>query len=257
MAWEPGRGAAFFAAALLAAGCSASGASLETERALPRAEPTTTSAPTTTTTTTSTTTTVPTTTTTAPTTTTTSAIPRVVVDTGFAPYATANPLVLHHPAAGVERVGFHESGHDGALMQEPAATAARALVLDSRSRGTGERTAADIVVVPETEIRSPVTGTVIRGGEYVLYCDDVDEYLVIEPDARPGWEVKVLHVVGLQVGVGARVEAGVTPIARYARQLPFSSQVDDQTADPAWPHVHIEVVDPSIPDRPSGPGCTP
>jgi hypothetical protein len=39
------------------------------------------------------------------------------------------------------------------------------------------------------------------------------------------------------------------------RVLPFRSQVDDRTAAPHWPHVHVEVIDPSIPDRPSGPGC--
>lgn len=29
------------------------------------------------------------------------------------------------------------------------------------------------------------------------------------------------------------------------------SQVDDVIAQPSWPHVHIEVIDPAIPDRPS------
>ncbi len=57
---------------------------------------------------------------------------------------------------------------------------------------------------------------------------------------------------------GQRVTAGQTPIAAGPTQLPFVSQVDElRTADPAWPHVHVEVVDPSIPDRPSpGGGCT-
>jgi hypothetical protein len=80
---------------------------------------------------------------------------------------------------------------------------------------------------------------------------------VIEPDDRPGWEVKVLHVVGLTVGVGDHLEASVTQIAAHAHQLPFASQVDDlSTVQPAWPHVHVEVVDPSVPDRPTGPGCS-
>jgi murein DD-endopeptidase MepM/ murein hydrolase activator NlpD len=110
-------------------------------------------------------------------------------------------------------------------------------------------------VQPGTQVRSPVTGTVVRGGSYTLYCDHVDEFLVVEPDAAPGWEVKVLHVVGLQVAVGDRVEAGVTPVAASARELPFESQVDRITGTPAWPHVHVEVVDPSVVDRPSGKGC--
>jgi hypothetical protein len=65
--------------------------------------------------------------------------------------------------------------------------------------------------------------------------------------------VKILHILGLEVSPGDRVEAGVTVIADHAHQLPFASQVDDiRTADPAWPHVHIEVTDPSIPNVPNG-----
>lgn len=214
---------------------------------------------TTTTSTTTTTTTVPATTTTtaAPVTTTRVPVERVVVDTGFSPYALAGDVVtLTHPAAQIERIGFHESGHDGARHQAAYETAARAMVMPTRNRGTGAQTAADIVVAPDTEIRSPVTGTVIRAGGYTLYCDHRDEYFVVEPDSRPGWEVKVLHIEGLSVATGQRVEAGVTVVAARSRVLPFESQVDEFTGEPSWPHVHIEVVDPSIPDRPSsGGGC--
>lgn len=185
-------------------------------------------------------------------------IPRVVVDTGFQPYAMVGPVTLHHPAAQVERIGFHESGHDGAQQQEAATGAARAFVMETRNRGTGDRTAADIVVVPDAEIRSPVTGTVKRGGTYTLYCDHRDQYFVVDPDERPGWEVKIFHIEGLQVQAGQRVEAGVTVVAARSRILPFESQVDEATAEPSWPHVHVEVIDPSIPDKPNpggGGGC--
>ncbi len=64
----------------------------------------------------------------------------------------------------------------------------------------------------------------------------------------------MLHIDGVQVSRGDRVEAGITVLAPRARPLPFSSQIDRLTGQPAWPHVHIEVVDPSIPDRP-GRGC--
>ena len=185
---------------------------------------------------------------------TTMAVPRVLVDTGFSPFATISGLVLSHPAAQVEVVGFHESSHDGARQMDPSPQAARPVELESRQRGTGSRTAADIVVSPDAEIRSPITGTVLRAGSYVLYCKHQDSYAVIDPDVRPGWEVKVLHVDGLQVQEGQRVEAGVTVIASRPTQLPFASQVDDHTARPAWPHVHVEVVDPTIPDRPSPDG---
>ena len=181
--------------------------------------------------------------------------PRTVYEQAWTPFAMAGPVVLRHPAARVERVGFHESNHDGAREMAPLPTAVDPVTLESRERGTAARTAADVVVDPEIEIRAPVTGRVLRAGTYVLYCDYSDDFAVIEPDDRPGWEVKVLHIDGVQVRAGDRVVAGETVLAGRATQLPFESQVDEVTARPAWPHVHIEVVDPSIPDRPSGPGC--
>ena len=94
------------------------------------------------------------------------------------------------------------------------------------------------------------------GRSYVLYCEYSDDLVFIEPDEQPGWQVKVFHIDGFQVAPGQRVEAGVTVLAPRATVLPFESQVDELTAEPSWPHVHIEVIDPSIPDRPSeGGGC--
>ena len=182
---------------------------------------------------------------------------RSVTETAWAPFAAAAGVTLSHPAARVERVGFHESNHDGARGLEPLPTAAAPVTLEGRERGTGARTAADVVVDPAGEIRAPVTGKVKRAGTYVLYCEHSDDYVVIAPDDRPGWEVKVLHIDGVRVRAGTRVTAGKTVLAPRATQLPFESQVDElRTADPAWPHVHIEVVDPTIPDRPTpGGGC--
>jgi murein DD-endopeptidase MepM/ murein hydrolase activator NlpD len=182
---------------------------------------------------------------------------RVVVEQAWAPFATVGGVELVHPSSRVERVGFHEANHDGARQLELLPTAVAPATLESRERGTGSRTAADIVADPAVEIRAPVTGRVIRAGTYVLYCDHRDDYVVIAPDQRRGWEVKVLHIHGLQVGPGDRVAAGRTVIALRPTQLPFESQVDEVSpVRPAWPHVHVEVVDPTIPDRPSlGGGC--
>ena len=46
-------------------------------------------------------------------------------------------------------------------------------------------------------------------------------------------------------------------IAGAPTPLPFESQVDElNTAATPWPHVHIEVIDPAVPDLPSpGGGC--
>lgn len=207
-------------------------------------------------TTTTTTTTVPPPVVTTEATTTTGAHPsRTLHDQAWEPFAVTGPVTLHHPADRVEAIGFHQSGHDGAQTLTAVATSARWFVQEDRDRDTAPQGAADVVVEPDREIRSPVTGRVLRGGTYTLYCDNVDQYVVIEPDARPGWEVKVLHVEGLALAAGQRVEAGVTRLAARARVLPFPSSVEDDTAVPAWPHVHIEVVDPAVRDRPTGPGC--
>lgn len=181
--------------------------------------------------------------------------PRVVTEQPYVAFAEIGPVVLVHPSDQVEVIGFHESGHDGAQQMEPTATAAAPFTMETRDRDTVSRGAADIAVHPDREIRSPVSGVVKRSGTYVLYCEYSDDFAVIEPDARPGWEVKILHIDGVQVFRGDRVEAGVTVIAQGPTPLPFRSQVDDATSAPSWPHVHIEVVDPSIPDRPSGGGC--
>ncbi len=77
---------------------------------------------------------------------------------------------------------------------------------------------------------------------------------MINPDGRPDLEVKLLHIQGVAVEAGDRVEAGDV-IAANATLFPFQSQIDRLTGDPSWPHVHLEVVDPSIPRRSSSGGC--
>jgi biotin carboxyl carrier protein len=182
--------------------------------------------------------------------------PRQVYAPNWSPFATVAGIVLLHPSSQVERVGFHQANHRGAQQMDVLDTAVATLTLDSRNRDTGSRSAVDVVVDPEVEIRAPVTGTVKRAGTYVLYCKYSDDFVVIEPDARPGWEVKLLHIDGVTVSAGDRVEAGVTVLAPRPTPLPFRSQVDDHTAEPSWPHVHIEVVDPTVPNPPrSGSGC--
>lgn len=180
---------------------------------------------------------------------------REIQEQDWTPFAVVAGMTLVHPSRRVEVIGFHESTHDGARQMVATRTATQAFMMETRSRGTGSQTAADVVVDPDEEIRSPVTGTVLRAGTYVLYCEYSDDFAVIEPDAHPGWEVKILHIDGVLVTAGDRVEAGRTVLAGGPTPLPFRSQVDEATATASWPHVHIEVIDPSIPDRPSGSGC--
>ena len=181
---------------------------------------------------------------------------RKVFEQAYTPFATVGGVVLRHPASRVELIGYHESNLDGARDLEPLPTSAPHTILEGRARDTGARTAADIIVDPDAEIRAPVTGTVLYSGTYVLYCKYSDDFLVIEPDDHPGWEVKVLHIDGVRVRPGNRVTAAQTVIAPRATRLPFASQVEEGAATPPWPHVHVEVDDPTIPDRPTpGGGC--
>lgn len=180
---------------------------------------------------------------------------RAVTDPGWDPFATVAGIELVHPSPRVEMIGFHESNHQGARQLDVLASAVAPMTLESRDRGTGSRSAADIVVDPGRELRAPVSGVVLRAGTYVLYCDHSDDFVVIAPDARPEWEVKLLHIDGVRVAAGDRVEAGITVLAPRPTRLPFDSQVDEHSAEPSWPHVHLEVVDPSIPSGSSGSDC--
>jgi murein DD-endopeptidase MepM/ murein hydrolase activator NlpD len=163
-------------------------------------------------------------------------------------------LPLRRPVAAAEVVGFHQANHDGARDLAPTGAGTPTIVLDDRGRDTGQRTAADIVTPRGTQVRSPVSGRVLRAGTYVLYCRYSDDFAVIEPDGHPGWELKLLHIDGVRVRPGDRVVAGVTVLADGPTPLPFRSQVDDHTS--GGPHVHLEVVDTAIPDVPSpGGGC--
>jgi hypothetical protein len=163
-------------------------------------------------------------------------------------------VTLHYPSRRVERIGFHQSNDEGARGITPAPSPVPAITMESRGRLTDPNSSADIVVDPASDIRSPVSGTVLSTGSYELYCGLFDYFINIEPDQHPGWKVRIIHMTGMNVVAGQRLQAGVTVIAPGARQLPFVSQVDElRGADPAWPHVHVEVADPSIPNV-SNPG---
>lgn len=176
---------------------------------------------------------------------------RVVFDTQFREFAVAgSELVLRYPTARVEVVGFHESKLAGARQLVAVPNAGRFVDMESRERATEGHGAADVESDPNGEVRAPVTGTIKRGGTYTLYCKYTDSFLVIAPDSHPNWEVKLLHINTLLVRKGQRVEAGVTPVAARPTRLPFKSQAEDFSAAPAWPHVHVEVIDPSIKNPP-------
>jgi biotin carboxyl carrier protein len=244
--------------ALLAAGCSRAAASHDDDPVIGPASGSTS----TTTSTTSTTTTLPPTTTTTlappPTAppTTTAPSPRAIDRLGL-PFALVGAVTLGYPSRAVARVGFHQSASSAAQELTPDPTVIEPHDMGTRDRGTGERTAADVVVQPGTTVYAPVSGTVLQAGHYQLYCSYDDETVVVAPDGQPSWHVTILHLQGVLVTQGQHLIAGQTPIATQAHKLPFRSQVDKYSrVRPAWPHVHTEVDDPAIPDQPSkGDSC--
>lgn len=158
----------------------------------------------------------------------------------------------------VRKVGFHESGDRRALAMSPVGRLdvnlnaerialppvngepdADYLVLPTRQRVTGPTTAVDISMTHGEPVASVVTGTVTAVGDYTLYGTTPDQVVEIVPDDRPELAVRMLHIEGVQVAVGARVEAGETLVAASARKLPFDSQIDRHAG--SHPHVHLEV----------------
>ena len=166
--------------------------------------------------------------------------------------ATVGDIELVEPSAAVEVVGYHQSNHEGAQQMTPAPDGPEWVTMANRGRRTGSRTAADVVADEHVEVVAPVTGRVVRSGTYVLYCDNTDNFVAIEPDGHPGIEVKMLHFRGLRLGPGDRVVAGETVVGDGPRRLPFASQVDAWSDSGYGPHVHVEVIDTSIPNVPNG-----
>lgn len=170
------------------------------------------------------------------------------------PFATVGAVELRLPGV-VRGLGFHESANRRTLPMAPIgrgdvhttrefaisdqAGDARWMVMPSRRRMQGPTTAADIAMPRDQPVVAPVTGTVIGVSNYALYGRVPDQLIEIVADADPNLVIRVLHVHGMSVEPGQRIEAGVTPLAAGARVLPFRSQIDRFLG--AHPHVHIEV----------------
>lgn len=113
-------------------------------------------------------------------------------------------------------------------------------VMPSRGRASPPTSALDLPLPSDTPVRSVVTGTVTQVARYRLYGATPDVMLTIRPDANPEIQIRLFHVVDPRVSAGDRVIAGETTVAGSSRRLPFASQVDRYTDEPA-PHVHVQV----------------
>jgi murein DD-endopeptidase MepM/ murein hydrolase activator NlpD len=154
-------------------------------------------------------------------------------------FAQVGDLALHLPSHEVIVHGFHEASNRTSFAMTPVGDGQR--VLPSRGRPAPATSAVDIVLVDDEPVRSPVTGTVEVAESFHVYGEHPDRRIVLVPDDAPELRVVVLHVSGVAVEAGDRVEAGISVLAESARRFPFRSQIDDETAPDAWPHVHYEV----------------
>jgi len=153
-------------------------------------------------------------------------------------------------------IGFHESGAGHAvslhpmgiprvnanlprLNPAPVGEGFEYVVLASRGRRNGPTSAVDISLPPNSTVHAPVTGTVVQANAYLLYGRVPDNVVHIVPDSRPDLVVVLMHVNGVLTTPGAHVVADETPVAKTARLLPFSSQIDRYVG--RLPHVHMEV----------------
>lgn len=170
-------------------------------------------------------------------------------------FAGVRDLTLNLPL-GARAIGFHESGTRGALnlhpmgiprinanltriSSAPVGDGFEYLILGSRHRRNGPTSAVDISMPFNTAVHAPVTGTIVDATAYLLYREVPDNAVYIVPDSRQDLVLVLMHLNGLKVNIGDRVEAGKTVLALTARQLPFGSQID-RYAGPL-PHVHMEL----------------
>ena len=179
------------------------------------------------------------------------------------PMATVDGLTVHVVAPDAMVVGYHEASLPGALAMGPVGrglsndnTTRITLppdredgtdyhVMSSRGRSLPPTSAVDMVLADDEPVLAPVDGVVTEVRPYALYGRYPDTRIEIRPDDAPALRVVLIHVDGVQVAAGDRLEVGRTALAATANRFPFSSHVD-RYLNERWPHVHLEVVDPAL-----------
>lgn len=171
-------------------------------------------------------------------------------------------LVVHVPAQDAVLVSYHEAAYPEAsaiaplgallanenptrqLLHEEAPDGVGFHVQVSRGRANASTSAVDVVLLPGEEVRAPISGTVTEVRPYQLYGAHDDVRIELQPDAAPHLAVVLIHVEGVVVSQGDRVEIGDI-LAAGARKFPFAAVVDRQTEPERYGHVHMEVKQPA------------
>lgn len=116
--------------------------------------------------------------------------------------------------------------------------------------GTPDR-ACDVGAPAGTAVLSPVDGTVTELKHYSLYKVTPDVEVHIDPDGVDGLEVVMIHIDGVGVREGQRVEGGLTRIGQVRRlsNILTTMQLSYYTHE-AGDHVHVQV---NVPSEAPGP----
>jgi len=177
-------------------------------------------------------------------------------------FATAGNtgLSLSMPAktGSVIAVGFHEAERKEAYAfnpvgdcfnKETTSTVRGAVlesekltlfVMESRGRGTAATTAADIAMVPNANVYSPVDGVVTMVKTYDLYSKVTDYHIEIQPDGFPDLRVVLIHMDDIRVVEGQKVKRRETHIGKMRALPQINSQILKYLPERA-DHVHMQV----------------
>ncbi|MDP2182203.1 MAG: hypothetical protein Q8K99_06510 [Actinomycetota bacterium] len=195
-------------------------------------------------------------------------------------FATYRSLYLYLPvpASKLTELAFHQASGDQVLHMEsllPDANMTKAF----NNKGTGREpqpastdgtpqkltgavlrmwrsnrsgkpdSAADVGAVAGTQVRSPVTGKVIKVKAYKLY-DEYDDYEIhIQPTGWPEVDVVLIHVDKVTISEGDRVVGGVTPIASVRRLANrVTPQISAYTKSDG-DHVHLQLNKMDVPGK--------
>lgn len=154
----------------------------------------------------------------------------------------ATPMPLADIGAAANKVGTNRDisaqaeGDDAVLVGS-------ALQVWRSGRSGKPDTAVDVGAAAGTDVYSPLSGTVVKVRQYLLYGKYDDFEIHIQPTGHPELDLVLIHVDGVTVTPGTKVTAGVTKVGTVRL---LSDRLNDQLADytPATgDHVHVQLND--------------
>jgi murein DD-endopeptidase MepM/ murein hydrolase activator NlpD len=180
------------------------------------------------------------------------------------PFATVPELgltlYLYAPYKNIRGIGYHESSHNRAYSLTPVgrclandnawdlnvsldsqAQLPTYYIMESRGEYAYGTTVADIAMDPDTPVKAPISGTVLKIETKVIYDEYEDLQIEVVPDGLPNVRVAFLHIDKIKVKAGDKLKQGKTVMGIPRDWRPyFASELDDYVKPP-MPHVHVQV----------------